>query len=92
MIAISKCGLCNVLIVCFSDRLGVSRSPVKSEIGSNISKLQSASSQYPDERTLQKLVIADKAARKQRDTKGPSAALLGYYRCLLKRNQHEIQR
>ena len=67
-------------IPCAPDRLGAVFSPVKGDIGGNISKLQKASSQYPDKRTIQKLVLAEKQAGKQKDSNGASLALLWFAR------------
>ena len=63
------------------DRLGSVFAPVKSDIGGNILKLKKSSSQHPDKRSIQSLIISEKAAGKH-DSNGPSSALLWFSRCL----------
>ena len=66
--------------ILLTDRLGTVFSPVKSDIGNNIEQLKKASSQNADKKTLQKLVLAEKAAGKHKSSSSAASSLLWYSR------------
>jgi hypothetical protein len=62
------------------DRLGSVFAPVKSDIGGNIQKLKKALEKNADKRSIQMLIVAEKAAGKHKDATAASSALLWFSR------------
>ena len=62
------------------DRLGTIFSPVKSDVGGNVKKLNEALAAHPGHSTLHQLVLAEKAAGKHKDKNGAATALLWFKR------------